>query len=130
MDRATNQRSEGTKHAMDMRLPPVAAKCRDHLHDHPDRQQAPEGVGYRIGESGTVAAMDRGDGDMGSVTDERGVVDRLRTESHTLENRRFVRAVLRAFDMGDVTLDEAKAAIVASIRGRNVAEQPAGEGEK
>lgn len=34
-----------------------------------------------------------------------------------MEHRRFVRAVLYAFDMGEVTVDEAKAAIVASIRG-------------
>ena len=66
---------------MDTRLPPVADERRDDLHDSLGRQQAPEGLGNRTGESGTVACLDRGDIGLGAAANECGALGCVRPES-------------------------------------------------
>lgn len=84
----------------------------DHdLHDDTGRQQAPEGMGNRSVESGSVAGVDSGIECLGVTTNESGAVGRLCKEPLQMGEMNFADAVMRAYYNLMIDAEEAVEAI-------------------
>ena len=102
---------------MDTRVPAVAAKCSDHLHDCAGREQAPEGMGVRATEPVAMAGLDCSERRMGASADEPGSLGGVRQKPSEMEQVIFAEAIWRAFAQCFLTHDEAVQAIDDYRRG-------------
>ena len=94
-----------------LQVPALVAQRVDHLDDATGRQQTPEGMGHRFGQSSPVAGLDRQCASVGPAAHESGALGGLQPKPSEVEAREFERAIWAAFAQLFVTFDEATLAI-------------------
>lgn len=96
---------------MDTRLPAVATKRGNYLHDGTGREQTPESMGVRTAEPVAMVGLDCGECCMGAAADELGSLGGVREKPSQMEQVIFAEAIWRAFAQCFLTHDEAVQAI-------------------
>jgi hypothetical protein len=106
-----NSNANRKEYAVDTRLPTVAFKRNNDLHDNTDGKQTPESMGTGSVESSAVVDLDSSKLSVGVTTDEPGALGGVQQKPSEVEQVVFKSAIWAAFAQCFITHDEALLAI-------------------